>query len=33
MVADALSRQPHLNTITTITTTLMNDDTLEKAYQ
>ncbi|CAG8638636.1 1222_t:CDS:1, partial [Paraglomus occultum] len=33
MVADALSRQPHLNTMTTVTTTLMNDDTLMKAYR
>jgi hypothetical protein len=34
VVADALSRQPHLNAITsTMTTSLIDDDKLEKAYQ
>jgi len=31
-VADALSRQPHLNAMTTITAILMNDDTLKQSY-
>ena len=33
IVADALSRQPHLNSITTIATTLMDNDDLKQAYQ
>jgi len=33
IVADALSRQPHLNSITTIATTLMDNDVLKRAYQ
>jgi hypothetical protein len=33
IVADALSRKPHLNAITTLTTTLADDQTFEQGYQ
>ena len=32
-MADALSRKPHLNAITTLTTTLADDKTFEQGYQ
>ena len=33
IVANALSRKPHLNVITTLTTTLADDQTFEQGYQ
>ena len=33
IVADTLSRKPHLNAITTLTTTLADDQTFEQGYQ
>ena len=33
IVADALSRKPHLNAITTLTTILVDDQTFEQGYQ